>query len=144
MLIPLAVTALWELGWWAHRRSRRASVYIEAMNHARAIGRPLLVIGAPDGGVTSGYGCGDITVDLEASTCPCAMQADITDQIPLTDHSCVVFVSCVLEYVDDLDGAMSEIQRISGGHAFFVGVEPWTITAFAYPGAKRTLPTGLR
>lgn len=139
-----ACLAAWDAAWWARRRSRRAAVFAEAADHAVAIGRPLLVVGAPDGGVTSGYGCGDVTVDLAPSTCPVSIQADITKKIPLADNSCVVFVSCVLEYVDDLDGALAELQRVSGGHAYFVGVEPWTATAFLYPGAKRRLPAHLR
>ena len=145
MIVPaLATLAVWEAAWWARRRARRASVYEAALEHAQAIGRPLMVIGAPDGGVTSGYGCGDIACDLAPSSCPVSIEADITDRIPVPDHSVVVFCSCVLEYVNDLQGALSEIQRVSGGHAFFVGVEPWTLTAFCYPGARRSLPTELR
>jgi hypothetical protein len=46
----------------------------------------------------------------------------------------------VLEYVDDYDAALAELQRISGGHLYIVRVEPWTLAAYFYPGAKRTLP----
>ena len=143
---PLLFGALfWELGWWAVRRQRRTDQYALAEAHARAIGRPLLVIGAPDGGVTAGYGCGDLVVDLAASrACPCSVVADITDRIPVADDSVVVFCSCVLEYVDDHAAALAEIGRVSGGHAFFVGVEPWTLTAYLYPGARRTLPPCFR
>ena len=51
---------------------------------------------------------------------------------------------CTLEYVERVEPALREILRISGGHAFFVGVEPWTLTAYLYPGAKRTLPARYR
>lgn len=139
----LAVAA-WEAAWWARRRSRRATVYEQAQRYAAELGRPLVVIGAPDGGVTSGYGCGDCTIDLVPSSCPNPLTLDITQRTPLADDSCVVFVSCVLEYVSDHNAALAEIQRISGGHAFFVGVEPWTVTAALYPGAKRTLPARYR
>jgi hypothetical protein len=145
MFVAAAVgLAAWEAAWWARRRARRSIVYREATHQARELGRPLMVIGAPDGGVTSGYDCGDITVDICPSTCPVHLQADITERIPMPDASCVIFVSCVLEYVSDLEGALVEIQRVSGGHVYFVGVEPWTITAFAYPGAQRRLPGWLR
>jgi hypothetical protein len=145
VLVPvIAGLATWEAAWWARRRSRRAAIYQEALHQARELNRPLMVIGAPDGGVTSGYDCGDITVDVCPSSCPVHLQADITQRIPMPDASCVIFVSCVLEYVDDLEGALQEIQRVSGGHAYFVGVEPWTLTAFLYPGAQRRLPAHLR
>jgi ubiquinone/menaquinone biosynthesis C-methylase UbiE len=71
------------------------------------------------------------------------MVADITKQLPFHDNSVVVFVSCVLEYVDDVDAAIKELMRISGGHLYVVRVEPWTATAYLYPGAKRTLPETL-
>lgn len=111
---------------------------------AARLGRPLVVIGAPDAGATSGYGCGDITVDLQPSTCPRSIQADITKTLPFGDNSVVVFASCVLEYVSDVDATIREIQRVSGGYAYFVGVEPWTLAAKLYPGARRTLPEAYR
>jgi hypothetical protein len=145
MLAAALKVLSWEMAWWSRRRLRRAQVYAQALECAYELGRPLVVIGAPDGGATSGYGCGDITIDLAGSkVCHNVMQADITREIPLATDSSVVFCSCVLEYVTDYEAALKEIQRISGGHAFFVGVEPWTLTAFAYPGAKRTLPAHLR
>lgn len=133
--------AAWELGWWARRRGQRESKYNDAMNAARALGRPLVVVGAPDGGITSGYGCGDVTVDICDSSCPTSMKADITRPLPFAPNSVVIFVSCVLEYVDDYDAAMKELMRVSGGYLYIVRVEPWTLTAYLYPGAKRTLPT---
>ncbi len=144
MLPFLGLLGAYELGMWWRRRQRRGTVYAQAQARAALLGRPLVVIGAPDGGVTSGYSCGDVTIDLARSSCPNAIQADITQGIPLPDSSCVVYVSCVLEYVADARAALAEIQRISGGQAFFCGVEPLTATAYLYRGAKRTLPARLR
>lgn len=145
MIVPaLATLGTWEALWWAVRRHRRASAYARALSRARALGRPLAVIGAPDGGVTGGYGCGDITIDLAPCLCcPNAVQADVCDRLPLPDNSAVIFVSCVLEYVADLDAAMREIDRVSCGERYIAHVEPWTATAYAYPGARRTLPPEL-
>ena len=123
--IPVGVAA-WEGAWWLRRRLRRAEVYQEAQERALALGKPLIVIGAPDGGITSGYGCGSGVVDLAKSSCPVSYQLDVIKTLPFADDSVVVFVSCVLEYVSDVGAALKEIQRISGGNAFFVGVEPWT------------------
>ena len=139
LLIALGATSVWEFGWWARRLMRRGEVYAIAQKRAETLQKPLIVIGAPDGGVTAGYGCGDATVDIASSACPHSIRADITKPLPFADDSGVVFVSCTLEYVADANAALREIMRISGGEAYFVGVEPWTLTAYLYPGAKRTL-----
>lgn len=136
--------AAWEAAWWVRRRNKRTTIYAQAVAFAQSIDRPLVVIGAPDSGPTCGYGCGDIVVDLAESSCPNSIVADVTKRIPIADDSCVVFVSCVLEYVNDADAAVQEIERISGGYVFWVGVEPWTLTAYLYPGAQRTLPSSQR
>jgi SAM-dependent methyltransferase len=115
-------------------------MYAEAAAKARQLGKPLLVIGAPDGGVTAGYGCGDVTIDLQESSCPVSIKADITKTLPFDDNSAVVFVSCVLEYVNDAEAAMRELRRVAGPNLYMVRVEPWTLTAYLYPGAQRTFP----
>jgi len=144
IVITAGAVTVWDFAWWLRRRARRAEVYKEARARADALQRPLVVIGAPDGGVTGGYECGDTTVDLAVSSCPHAIRADVTKPLPFADNSTVVFVSCVLEYVNDANAALNEIMRISGGEAYFVGVEPWCLTAYLYPGAKRTLPSQFR
>lgn len=139
-----AGVAGWEAAWWLRRRARRGAQYERAFERARQLRRQLVVIGAPDGGSTAGYGCGDVVVDLAPSSCAVVLHNDVTKRLPFADDSVVVFCSCVLEYVTDADAAVKEIWRISGGQAFFVGVEPWTLTAYLYPGARRTLPAALR
>lgn len=138
---PLLLVPLWECAWWLRRQFRRSNAYRDALAHARRIGRPLVVVGAPDSGPTSGYGCGDVTVDIAASSCPRAVRADITKRIPLPNDSAVVFVSCVLEYVGDVESAKREILRVAGDRSrvHHVNVEPWTLTAYLYPGARRTV-----
>lgn len=134
---------VWEIAWWAHRRRQRSVLYTRAATAARSLGRPLVVVGAPDRGTTSGYGCGDFSVDISDSSCPRHVIADVTKRLPFADDSVVVFVSCVLEYVSDLDAALAELRRVSGGWLYVVRVEPWTVTAHLYPGAKRSLPKNL-
>ena len=141
--IALGLVA-WESFWWDARRTKRLNAYTRASTYAKAIGRPLVVIGAPDGGFTSGYGCGDITVDIAGSCCPNTAKLDITTRLPFADDSVCCITMCTLEYVNNVESALREIDRISGGHAFFVGVEPWTLAAYLYPGARRTLPSRYR
>ena len=140
----VAALGAWEAGWWLRRRGRRTAQYARARADATVTGRPLVVIGAPDGGSTAGYPCGDYTVDLSGSSCPNTIVADVTKRLPFADDSVVVYASCVLEYVEDAQAAIAEIKRISGGHAYFVGVEPWTLCSRFYDGARRTLPAAYR
>jgi hypothetical protein len=134
--------AVWELGWWQRRDQARVRVMLDASLRAKALGRPLLVIGAPDHGFTGGYPCGDMTADAESSSaCPNFVSIDLSKgRLPLADNSVVVFVSCTLEYVPELEPAMRELWRVSGGEFYLVRVQPWTLTAYFYPGAMRTLP----
>ena len=128
----------WEGVWWASRNATRNRTYDQAQECARALGRPLVVVGAPDRGATRGPGYGDLTIDIGPSDAPNFLQADICKPLPIKSNSCVVFVSCVLEYVQDVDAAVKELLRISGGYVFNCRVQPWTLTAYLYPGAKRT------
>jgi hypothetical protein len=137
-----AVWLAWEGGWWVARRQHQGETYRRALAHARALGRPLLVVGAPDAATTGGYGCGDVTVDLAPSSrCPGYLRADVTRPLPFEDGSHVVFVSCVLEYVSDPDAAHAELLRVAGGveNLYIVRVEPWTLAGHLYPGARQTL-----
>jgi hypothetical protein len=137
--VVAAVVAVNEAYFAGRRVAVRDKAWALATDRARFLGRPLIVVGAPDGGPTMGPGCGDITLDINPSACPRAIQCDISKPIPLPDACGVVLVTCVLELVDDYPAAMRELDRISGGNVFIVRVEPWTLTAYLYPGAKRTV-----
>lgn len=145
--LPLAVVGLgvglvaaWEGLWYLKRKSNRYAIYNEAKARALELNRPLVVVGAPDGGSTWSP-CGDITLDIAPSTaCPNVVVADITKMTPFADNSVVVMITCVLEYVSDFSAAYQELQRISGGELYVCRVEPWTLTGYFYPGAKRTVP----
>lgn len=142
-LVPKITKAalVWEGAWWVIRRNKRTAMYNQAKALAAQLGKQFVVIGAPDAAITSGYGCGDVTIDLYPSTCPNSLQLDITKPLPFADNSVVVFVSCVLEYVSDGKAAMTELRRIAGPNLFITRVEPWTLTALLFPGASgATLP----
>jgi hypothetical protein len=126
------------------RFRERSLAFRTAAERADALGRRLIVIGDPDAGfhtrLMRAYGCGDVCVDMNGCPrCPVTVVADITKKIPgVDDDSAVVFISCVLEYVVDLNAALAEILRIAGSHdnVFLVFVQPWTLTARLYPGAR--------
>ena len=127
------------------RFDTRSRLFIEAAQRARSLQRTLVVIGDPDAGPTTrllrAYDCGDVCVDAKGCPmCPVMKVADITaGPIPgISSNSAVVFVSCVLEYVADLPAALREILRIAGDfeNIYIVTVQPWTLTASLYPGAR--------
>jgi hypothetical protein len=126
------------------RFRERSLAYKTAAERADALGRRLIVIGDPDAGfhtrLMRAYGCGDVCVDMNGCPrCPVTIVADITKKVPgVDDDSAVVFISCVLEYIADLNAALAEILRIAGSHdnIFLVFVQPWTLTARLYPGAR--------
>jgi hypothetical protein len=127
------------------RFRERAAAFQTAAERASALGRRLVVVGDPDAGMHTrlmrAYGCGDVCVDMNGCPkCPVTVVADIT-QGPIADvadDSAVVFVSCVLEYVTDLEAALREVARMAGSpdNVFIVTVQPWTLTARLYPGAR--------
>ena len=89
------------------------------------------------------YGCGDLCVDLRGCPlCQVVQVADLTaGPVPgVADDTAVVFVSCVLEYVRDAAAAVRELRRMAGSpeNLFAVSVQPWTLTASLYPGARWT------
>ena len=126
------------------RFRERKAAFQAAAERAAALDRRLIVIGDPDAGMHTrlmrAYGCGDVCVDLNGCPkCPMTVVADITKgPLPdIADDSAVVFVSCVFEYIAELDAALREVSRIAGSpeNLFVVTVQPWTLTARLYPGA---------
>ena len=129
------------------RWQARREVFDLAARRAATLHRPLIVVGDPDGGAVTqlyrAYGCGDLCVDINGCPmCKVAQVADITagPVLGVADDSAVVFVSCVLEYVGDVAAAVREINRMAGSaeNIFDVSVQPWTMTAALYPGARWT------
>jgi len=133
-----------EVGMWMARVADRKRLYEWAQHRAKELGRPLVVVGNPKGGMTHmGYGTGDLCIDLTG--CPTAppgksVQADITkpNSIPMVDDSAVVFVSCVFEYVKDIEAAWKEVMRVAGSssNVFICHVPKQSFTAWLYPGAR--------
>ena len=141
----LGASLLIEGGSALHRFRRRRQAFEAAARRAAETGRPLIVVGDPDAGAHTrlmrAYECGDLCIDLQGCPrCQVMKAADLTKG-PIegvADDSAVVFVSCVLEYVTDLEAALRELVRIAGSreNLFLVLVEPWTLTATLYPGAR--------
>lgn len=147
--IALGAIAGVELFTGLARASRRRELFAAAQARSDATGRPLVVVGDPDAGawtrfLAREYGCGSVCLDLTGCpSCPVAFAADITAG-PVTSvpsDSAVVYVSCVLEYVEDVCAGWAEILRMAGSpeNVFLVDVDPMSFTAVLYPGARNVI-----
>lgn len=145
--IALGGLAVTEGALAVQRWQERRQAYDRAARRAAELHRPLVVVGDPDAGAHTrlfrAYGCGDLCVDLNGCPlCKVVQVADLaTGPVPgISDDTAVVFVSCVLEYIGDAEAAVRELQRMAGSpeNLFTVAVQPWTLTAALYPGARWT------
>tara|TARA_R110000824_G_scaffold87425_3_gene215540 strand:+ start:666 stop:1211 length:546 start_codon:yes stop_codon:yes gene_type:complete len=150
--VALAAIAAAELAAGAARFTERGKVFAAAQARAKALGRPLVVVGDPDAGaqtrIARAYGCGDLCLDLnDCPKCPTSQASDLTTGTsPVPRDSAVVYCSCVLEYVPDVHAAIAELRRMAGSDAnlFMTRVQPVTLTAYLYPGAQWTLSPTLK
>lgn len=140
IILFLAVIALYELykDW---RRNRDRTVYWnKAESRAASINRPLIVIGDPHNGTGSfyhgpAYGQGDMCVDIAGcrlNLCSKSVKADaLTVLSKLPDNSHVIFISCVLEYVEDPGKMYEQILRVAGSrdNIFLLTVCEYTLTS---------------
>jgi len=143
--LALGGVLLAEGGIALRRFERRRRAFAAAARRAGELRRPLVVVGDPDAGAHTrlmrAYDCGDLCIDLHGCPmCRVMQAADLTaGPVPgIADDSAVVFVSCVLEYVSDPEAALRELHRMAGSpdNLFLVMVEPWSLTAALYPGAR--------
>jgi hypothetical protein len=127
------------------RRLHRQRVYRAAHRRSQETGKPLIVVGAPRAGFVTWllptYGCGDLCIDLfGCPTCPEQVKADLAHALRLyPSDSAVVCVVCTLEYVEGIEEAKAQLNRVAGRDLFVARVEPWSLTAFLYPGAQQRL-----
>lgn len=141
-MLPVIGLLAGEMVGYERRRRKRREIYQAAEARAAALGRKLIVIGDPKGGVThDDYGCGDLTLDLTGCPeCPNGKIHDLgQDIIPCDDDSAIIFDSCTLSYVENFDFALKEIFRVAGSpdNIFLVEVEPTALTAWFYPNPRR-------
>jgi hypothetical protein len=126
----IAGVAIWELSWLVAQRWDRKIAYQQALRVARMRSKPLLVVGNPHGQ----YGCGDVVLDLEASSkCPNQVIGSV-EAIPFPDkYFGVAFCSHVLEHVCQPEQAMAELERVADD---VIVVYPWIwrVATWLVPG----------
>ena len=122
------------------RKIKRRELYHLAEQRAKQTNKKLLVIGDPYNGIASkttgcDYGCGDLCLDLTGCpNCPNSIKGRLEDTIKdlvLDDY--VVYISCVLEYIDDIDLVMSYLNKMNQEDLFVVNVEWYSLMAYFYP-----------
>ena len=126
------------------RQRQRYQYYQLAERRSKAIGKKLLVVGDPYAGhgtrlyslFMKNYKCGDITIDLTgAPKCENNYKTDILTFLQKQPtNSLVIYISCVLEYVDEMDEVIKEIYRVSGtaNNIFIVTVNKYTLSSLFY------------
>ena len=145
-LLPLCcVIAIYELTISHYRKIKRKQYYQIAENLSKTKNKPLIVIGDPKAGWHLGkhYKCGDLCIDLVGcKTCPNQISGKAHEILKqLSSNSSVIFISCVLEYIDkdDLNETLAEIYRVSGGDIINVAVEPYSLLNYHFYGTQRTI-----
>ena len=125
------------------RQRDRKQYYQMAVCRANETGLPLIVIGDPANGFGSKlfgktYGYGDYCIDLTG--CPyndningTNIKGDALKALKEFDNgSAVIFVSGVLEYVDDVDNLILELKRVGGEHLFIRIVSQYSLVSRTY------------
>jgi hypothetical protein len=140
ILLILYVIIVYEICIMLIRKIKRRIVYQKAKKRARLTGKKLLVIGDPYNGIASkstgiDYSCGDICIDLTGCPmCPESVKGRLEDTIgTLKMDDYIIYISCVLEYVDDLEYINKFLDKTSKEDLFVVNVEWYSFMAWFYP-----------
>ena len=122
------------------RKLKRRIMYKKAKDRADSTDKKLLIIGDPYNGLSSitfgsDYECGDLCLDLTGCPkCPVSIKGRLEDTIAdINLDEYVVFISCVLEYVDDIDYILGYLDQMNKDDLFIVHVEWYAPTAYLYP-----------
>jgi hypothetical protein len=121
------------------RKRNRSNLFKAAQNRANKTKKKLLVIGDPNNGfasIASGadYGCGDLCIDLTGCPkCPNSLKTkleDVISKINLNEY--VIYISCVLEQVDDLPKILSYLNKVNPKDLYVVTVGWYSLTSYFY------------
>ena len=140
ILLIIVILIIYEVVICILRKIKRRITFKRAQERAKLTGKKLLVIGDPYNGLASkttgcDYGCGDLCLDLTGCpNCPKSIKGRLEDTIgDINLDEYIVYISCVLEYVDDLDYINSYLERMDQNDLFVVNVEWYSLMAYFYP-----------
>jgi hypothetical protein len=140
ILYIIFIIIIYELFITYNRKRQRRFKYYLAKQRSLLTGKKLLVIGDPYNGLANistgiDYDCGDLCIDLTG--CPKCNNGikgkleDIIKNINLDDY--IIYISCVLEYVDDFPLILNYLNKINQDDLFIVNVEWYSLSAYFYP-----------
>jgi hypothetical protein len=145
LVIGIIIAIVNEISQSFYRNYCRGHYYKLAVARALKVNKPLIVLGCPHNGLGSrfhgpAYGSGNFVIDV--SGCTKGICEDVIERSALKSfkafesNSCVVFVSCVLEYVDknEITQTIEEIKRVAGceKNIFVVTVGTSSISSYYY------------
>lgn len=144
LIVLFFLVILNEFYHFTKRQYDRLKTFDLAKKKAKLLNKPLIVIGDPYNGLASRfysrfyktYECGDETVDLTgAPRCPNGIKNDAYKYLRTKPSNYgVIFISCVLEYVDNIDDTIKELYRVAGtrDNLFVVCVNDKSLSAYIY------------
>lgn len=149
--LSLAGVAKGLLAWqgtvWYKQELERHSKYEAARAYAKSVGKPLLVVGGPLGGLNrkltgvQGHGYGDVCIDVDPAACAgapsdCKVVVGDVRSIPYPDrYFGAAFASHVLEHlstVAECERALAELRRVADA-VFIAGPSKQAITGWVHP-----------
>jgi hypothetical protein len=132
-------------------RENRRKLFEAALARATEIGRPLIVLGDPDGGLIHhmlgrDFQCGMICIDPKGCGV-CAQGGKSVADDPahalstMAANSAVIFDSGLFAFADDGYALAEQLVRVSGGHGnlFMFDVPRFTFTSWLESKRKRVL-----
>ena len=139
-LIFIIIIIIYEITICMIRKIKRKVYYKKAVKRAKETNKKLLVIGDPYNGIASittglDYNCGNLCIDLTGCPkCDNAIKGRLEDIIPtLNLNEYVIYISCVLEYLDNLPLVMSYLNKVNKNDLFIVNVEWYSLMVYFYP-----------
>lgn len=144
LLTAISGVSLYEMSLSIIRQRDRVRIYKLAKKRVAETKRRLIVYGDPYNGHGSRfynqfmktYGCGDICVDLSGCPkCEHGVKSDMLEHLKtLKSNSAVIFTSCVLELIPQVEETIREIKRVAGSldNIFVVTVDSRSLMAYIY------------
>jgi hypothetical protein len=128
------------------RRQKRRDLFNLALQRSQETGKPLLVIGDPRERLLNrllgpDHDCADGCLTMEGcDTCPNTFAGPIFQTLSaLGENTYVVYVSQQLESLDNIESSMEQLSRVAGLDLFVTHAEPYSLTAWLTPSAKRRI-----
>lgn len=139
ILVIIALLSLYEISISYKRKFNRRKLFKLAKERALLTNKPLLVIGDPYNGIASiitgnDYDCGDICADITGCPrCPKTLKIKLEDLVDYDLSKYVIYISCVLEYVHDINKITKKLNQLNKDDLFIVTVESYSLMAYIYP-----------